>query len=273
MKDFHNKVVYVTGGSSGIGLSAAGLLAASDADVILFARNRERLETAVEEIALKRESEQQRFSWMQLDVSDRAEVNEVMARAVKEFGVPDVLINCAGRAIPRHFEDISFEQLDETMKINFYGIWNTISALVPSMKEKGGAIVNISSMAGFIGVFGYTDYAASKFAIVGFSEALRSELKRYNIQVSVLCPPDTETPGFEVENRTKPEETKAVSAAAKLMKPDDVARTMIRGIRKGQFMIHCNFEGKSIFMAKRLLPSLVAWVMDRDIKKVQAGKG
>lgn len=272
MKDFRNKVVYVTGGSSGIGLSGARRLATSGANIILFARRRERLEQAVEEISLDRRSDEQRFSCMQLDVSKDREVKEVMSRAVKEFGVPDVLINCAGRAYPRNFEDIAYEQLDETMKINFYGIWNAVSALVPHMKEKGGAIVNVSSMAGFIGVFGYTDYAASKFAIIGFSEALRSELKRYNIQVSVLCPPDTETPGFEVENRTKPEETQAVSAAAKLMQPDEVARAMIRGMRRGQFMIHCNFEGKAIFMAKRMVPSLVEWIMDRDVKKVQAKK-
>ena len=77
---------------------------------------------------------------------------------------------------------IPYAQLDETMKINFYGIWNTISILAPYMKELGGYIVNVSSIAGFIGVFGFTDYSASKFAIIGFSEALQSELRPHGIQ-------------------------------------------------------------------------------------------
>ncbi len=103
--------------------------------------------------------------------------------------------NNNGRAYPRKFADVSCQQFDETMRINMYGIWNTCAALVPHMKEQGGAIVNISSIAGFVGVFGFTDYSASKFAVIGFSEALKSELKQFGITVQVLCPPDTDTPG------------------------------------------------------------------------------
>ena len=114
-----------------------------------------------------------------------------------------------------------------------------------------------------------TDYAASKFAVVGFSEALRSEMKGFGIRVAVLCPPDTDTPGFAVENRTKPEETRVLSAAAKLMQPDEVARALLAGIRKRKFMIHVNREGKAIEVLKRLFPWLVMGFMDRDIRKVQ----
>lgn len=269
MKGFDGKTVYISGGSSGIGLSAAGLLVASGAHVLLLARGRERLESAAAALRSRRKAGDQRISWMQADVSRKDQVDRVMARAVEELGVPDILINCAGRAYPRHFEDISYEQFEETMRINFFSVWHTVSSLVPHMKEKGGCIVNVSSLGGFIGVFGYTDYAASKFAIVGFSEALRSELKRYDIRVCVLCPPDTDTPGFQVENLNKPEETKAISAAARTMHPDDVARAMLKGIRKGRFLIVPNMEGKLTCLAKRFVPSLVDWFMDREIRKVQ----
>ena len=127
-------------------------------------------------------------------------------------------------------------------------------------------------MAGLIGVFGYTDYSASKFAIIGFSEALRSELKQYGITVSVLCPPDTDTPGLDEENKTKPEETKAISASAGLMQPDEVARALIKGMQKEKFLIIPGLDGKSTFMAKRLFPRLVEFIMDRQIKKVQQKK-
>jgi short-subunit dehydrogenase len=272
MRTFEGQNVYITGGSSGIGLSAAKLLAGSGANVLIFARTEEGLEQALQEIGVQRRSDKQRLSSMQLDVSEHRQVDRVMSLAVESFGIPDLLINAAGMAHPRHFEDIPYEQFDGIMKTNFYGVWNTVKALVPHMKKRGGHVVNIASMAGFLGVFGYADYAASKFAMIGFSEAVRSELKGYGIRVSVLCPPDTDTPGFELENRTKPEETKAISGTVKLMDPDDVARALLRGIQKGSFMIFANAEGRLVYLLKRLFPSILDWIIDRNIKKVQAGR-
>ena len=269
VKDFNGKKVYLVGGSSGIGLSTGKRLSEKGAYIIIFGRSRNRLEQAVKDIASHRMSDRQRFLYKQMDVSDREEVKSVMSGAVSGFGVPDVLINCAGRAVPHHFADVTYEQFDETMKVNLYGTLNTVSILVTHMKERGGYIVNTSSLAGLIGVFGYTDYSASKFAVIGFSEALRSELRPYGITVSVLCPPDTDTPGFEVENRTKPEETKAISASTKLMRPDEVAQALIKGMRKGKFLIIPGFHGKLAFMTKRLFPWLVEYSMERDIKEVQ----
>ena len=269
MKDFTDKNVYITGGSSGIGLSTANLLAASGANVLIFARTKERLEAAVGGIERHRASTTQRISSMQLDVSDNKKVRAVMAEAVKQFGPPDLLINCAGRAYPHYFEDISYEQFDETMKTNLYGIWNTTAALVPVMKQRGGHIVNVSSMAGFVGVFGYTDYSASKFGIIGFSEALRSELRGHGIAVSVLCPPDTDTPGFATENTTKPEETREISKSAKVLPADEVARQLIKGIKKDTFIIIPGFDGKLTWRIKRLFPWLVDFVMNSQIRKVQ----
>ncbi len=272
MKDFDGKIAYVVGGSSGIGLAIAKALAAEGAHVIIFARRKDQLEQALQEIQSKRVCSWQRFSCKQMDVSVWGEVREVMSRAVTEFGVPDVLINCAGRAYPRIFEDVTYQQFDETMKINFYGIWHTTSVLVPYMKERGGYIVNVSSIGGFVGLFGYTDYSASKFAIIGFSEALRSELKPYGIIVSVLCPPDTDTPGLREENKTKPEETKAISATAKLKQPEEVARALLDGMRSEKMYIIPGFDGRMVFLLKRLFPGLVEFVIDRTIKKVQAKK-
>lgn len=269
MKDFKDKNVYIVGGSSGIGFSTAKLLFRKGSHIILFARNTERLQKAVNEIEGLRIFDDQKLSWMAMDVANREEVKSIFKNSINDFGPPDLLINCAGRAIPYRFEDITYEQLNETMKINLYGTWNTVEQAVPFMKEKGGHIVNVSSIAGFIGVYGLTDYCASKFAVIGFSEALRSELKPFVISVSVLCPPDTDTPGFEVENRTKPEETKAISSSAKLLQPDRVAKTLIKGIQKGKFLIIPGFNGKLSYYVKRLFPSLVTAIMDWDIRRVQ----
>jgi short-subunit dehydrogenase len=158
------------------------------------------------------------------------------------------------------------------MKVNLYGIWNCVSTLVPHMKARGGTIVNTSSMCGFMGVFGYTDYCASKFGIIGFSQALRQELQPYHIRVSVLCPPDTDTPGFATENLTKPEETKAVSSGAKIMSPDDVAKELIKGIQQDRFMIIPGAEGKMAYRVQRYAPSVLDRFMRSAIRKVQRKK-
>jgi 3-dehydrosphinganine reductase len=269
MKDFKDKLVYITGGSSGIGLATARLMATMGASVIIFSRRQQVLDEAIKQIQSCGVSAQQKFAGRSLDVSKRDRVEAVLSSVQAEFGVPDVLINCAGRAYPHYFEDITYQQFDETMKTNLYGIWNACSVLVPRMKAKGGVIVNVSSMVGFLGVFGYCDYAASKFAIVGFSESLKSELKKYNISVSVLCPPDTDTPGFVTENLTKPAETRAISASAKAMSSDAVAKELICGIRKNTFMIIPGFDGKLTYFLKRFMPFIIDMVMDSAIRKTQ----
>ncbi len=273
MKTFDRKSVYITGGSSGIGLTAAKLLAAEGANVLIFSRSQGHLDEAVGEIRGETKSEGQRVAAMQLDVSRHEEVARVMAEAVEQFGVPDLLINCAGKAVPRPFEEIPYEQLDDIMRTNFYGAWCTIQALLPRMKERGGGhIVNVSSMAGFIGVFGYADYGASKFAMMGLSETLRMELKQYNIRVSVLCPPDTRTPGYDLENRTKPPETWEIGKTAKLIEPEVVARALLKGIRRGRYLILANAEGRLIYWAKRFAPSLLDGMLERAVKRAQAQK-
>lgn len=269
MKDFKDKKVYITGGSSGIGLATAGLMAQEGAHVVIFGRRQQVLDEALKKIKSHALSSGQNFAGISMDVSKRESVESVLSPVLAEYGVPDVLINSAGRAYPRCFEDISYQQFDDTMKTNIYGIWNTCSMLVPLMKAKGGAIVNVSSMVGFLGVFGYCDYAASKFAIVGFSETLKSELQKYNISVHVLCPPDTDTPGFATENITKPAETRAISASAKVMTSEAIAKATLAGIRKNTFMIIPGFDGKLTYFLKRHMPFIIDRVMGAAINKIQ----
>ena len=137
------------------------------------------------------------------------------------------------------------------------------------MKEKGGIIVNTSSIAGFLGVFGYADYCMTKFGIIGFSEALRSELKQHNIKVQVLCPPDTDTPGFEAENKNKPAETIAIGGKAKLLKPEFVAAIVLKEMQKKSFLIIPGLDGKMTRIIKRFFPWLIDWIMNSSIQKVQ----
>jgi short-subunit dehydrogenase len=203
-------------------------------------------------------------------VRDAGRVAGVLGELIAAHGPPDVLLNCAGRAYPKRFEEITPEAFADTMQTNLHGCWHTASAVVPAMKAAGvGYVVNTASLAGLIGVFGYTDYCASKFAVVGFSEALRSELKPHGIVVSVLCPPDVDTPGFAVENTTKPLETVAISAGAKVMTSDEVAAELFAGMARRAPLIIPGRDARMSALAKRLVPGVVERTMDRAIARVR----
>jgi 3-dehydrosphinganine reductase len=269
---FKNKIIYITGGSSGIGLAIAKAVAGLEAHVVIFARGEEQLRQALRDIVQSRKSSAQRLEAYSMDVTDPGAVAKTIRDCINAIGGPDILINAAGRAVPGYLKDISYKQFDETIKVNLHGVWITTAAILPYMKGSGGWIVNVSSVAGFLGLIGYTDYAASKFAVIGFSEALRNELKPGGIGVSVLCPPDTDTPGLAAEDKTKPLETRAVAGSAKLMQPENVARALIKGLRKGQFMIIPGLDGKLIWWVKRMMPSLVYAVLDMIVARAQAKK-
>lgn len=266
--DFAGKRVYLVGGSLGIGLAIARRLAALGADLVIFARRRAPRDAAVAE--LRALAPACRVEGRALDVADHAEVLSVMAETTATLGVPDVLVNCAGRARPAPFEAIDHAAFVDTLRANLIGCWSTVHALVPCMKERGGYVVNTASVAGLVGVFGYTDYCAAKFGVVGFSEALRAELRPHGITVSVLCPPDTATPGFDAENRTKPEETRVISAGAPLLTAEAVAAALLRGMARRRFLIVPGLGARAAVLAKRLAPRALEWAMDREVRRVAA---
>lgn len=269
IKDFQGKIVYIVGGSSGIGLAASRILAAKGAHILIFSRSKDKLESAVAEARNAALSKEQKIEYRQLDASQNAAVKQVMAEAVESFGVPQVLLNFAGKSRPNYFEKITFEHFDDIIKTNLYNIWNTVSALIPYMKKEGGYIVNTSSSAVLFTLFGFTDYMASKAGIIAFSEVLRMEMKPEGVAVSVLLPSDTETPGFAAENLTKPYETKVQSEWGTIKSPEYVVQSMLKGMRKQRFLIIANPMERIFYVAKRFFPRLVTAVLDGDIKKAR----
>jgi len=262
---YHNKNIFIVGGSSGIGLSTALLLVEKGANVCVFARREPLLQQALQQLKALIQGNQ-KISYRCLDVEKEADVIDKFSCAAIELGPPDILINCAGAAFPNYFENISAEQFESTLRLNVLGVRNVCFAVLPFMKQTGGHIINTSSIAGFIGVFGYTDYSASKFAIVGFSEALQQEVSHHGIRVSVLYPPDTLTAGFEEEEKTKPKETRAISGNAKVLTAEQVASALVKQIPKQAFHIHPKFDGWLSHLLKRWTPKLVDWVMYRSIR-------
>ena len=261
-----NKTVFILGASTGIGFALACELAKHNNVLCLFARDIKKLERA--KIQLEQTAANGPCHIFTTDAKNYDALKPVLETAVKHVGAPDIMINCVGKAYPDHFENITPAMLQDTLQTNFGSIWNAAHIIVPFMKLKGGKIVNTSSVAGFMGVFGYADYSASKFAIIGFSEVLKQELAKYNISVQVICPPDTDTPGYEAENRSKPQETKKISESGKVLSPEEVARQAIRGIESRKFMILPGADSKLSYWLKRYCPFILNGIIKQAINKV-----
>ncbi|HNT23988.1 MAG TPA: SDR family oxidoreductase [Anaerolineales bacterium] len=241
------RLALVTGGSSGIGLAVARLLAERGMDVWLLARRAELLQSALADLASLRQSPGQRFDALSVDVTDATQTAAAVAK-IEKIGIPDLVINCAGVARPGYVQELELDVFRQMMEVNYFGTLHTVKAVLPGMLMRGsGYLVNIASLAGLVGVFGYTAYGASKFAVRGFSDALRAELKLHGIGVSLAYPADTDTPQLAYENQFKPPETKAVSGGSGLMTTEAFAKILLRGITRGQYMILPNFEGKLLY--------------------------
>ncbi len=264
MQSYLGKLVLISGGSSGIGFAVGKKLAHQGANVWILARNPDRLGKALKEIQALRLNESQQFGCLQAHVQDADEVSRVLSDFEKNVGVPDYLINSAGIAHPGYFEDLPAEIFQRQITVNYLGTVFTTQAVIHGMIRRGsGTIVNISSIAGFMGLFGYSAYGPSKYAVRGFSDCIRAELKSKGIKVCLVYPPDTDTPQLAYENQFKPLETAIFDGNAKTMTADDVASAIIKGIARGQYSILPGFEGKALYRLIGILGDGISnWLID-----------
>jgi 3-dehydrosphinganine reductase len=256
-------VALVTGGSSGIGKAIACSLTRRGMDVWLVAQRKELLDTARLEVESYRQSQSQMIGTVSADVSDLDQVQMAVEKVSEKTGSVDLLVNSAGVAHPGYVQDLDINIFNWMMEVNYFGTVYMTKEVLPGMITRGsGYIVNLSSMVAIISIIGYTAYGASKFAIKGFSDALRQEMKLHGIGVSLVLPSDTDTPQLEYENRIKPPETKALGSMSGSMSAGEVARITIRGIERGHYMIIPGLEGKIYYHLNGLLGLGINPIMD-----------
>jgi 3-dehydrosphinganine reductase len=260
---FNGKRVWITGGSSGIGLALAKQFASLGSHVYIIARRTSVLHEALSEVQAARTSPDQRFGTLSVDVSDCERVMQMAGELMAAEGVPDILINSAGVVQPGLFTDLTPEDFQLNMDINYHGTVNMCRAVAQCMiARRSGHIVNISSLAGFLGVYGYTAYCASKYAVRGFTDALRAELKEFGIHLHLVFPPDTDTPQLVYDNAHKPFVTKELSGAAKAQSADQVARTILKGITRRKYVITPGSDVTFYYYLVHFTGNLVYWVLD-----------
>jgi len=265
-------LVLITGGSSGIGLELARQYAHAGACLCLVARRPDVLAQAAQEVqSLCRNADQKVYS-LSLDISKRADVLEKLSAFQASVGTPDILINNAGNVQPAEAVNAQLDDYEAMIQSNYLGAVYVTKAFLPAMIARGsGRIVNISSMAGRVAIYGYTGYGASKFALRGLGEALRSELKPLGIQVSNVYPADTDTPQLAYESRYKPHVTKVLAGTANVMSPQAAVRQIITGVNKGKGTIIIGFESQLFDRLHAVAPGLFNWIMDGIIARALRG--
>lgn len=278
----------ITGGSSGIGRSLALQLARQGADVTIIARGQERLTQAQQDIKAASIRTEQQVLALSADVSDRPQAENAIQEAIAQLGPPNLLMTSAGIAYPNYFQDIPIEIFEQTMATNYFGSLYCIRAALPAMERQGPehqsqdypdkakgqkrTIVMISSGAGLIGLYGYSAYCPSKFALRGLAESLRGELKPLGIGVAIAYPPDTDTPQLAEENKTKPPATKEITATAKLWQPDDMAQAILTAVEQGKFEITPGFEMTVLNRLHSLVSPLLNRYFDQIVARHQGGE-
>ena len=262
----------VTGGSSGLGLATAELAARSGAHVTLLARDESRLASARERVLAARASDAQRVITRVADVGEREALIAAIQSAETELGGVDLLFACAGYCTPGRFAELPLTAFEEHVRVNLLGVIHATRAVVPGMIERGrGHVALVSSMGGLVGVYGYSAYSAAKFGVTGFAEVLRCELKPHRIPVTLLVPPNIDTPGYEREIAVEPAETKAINGIARTRTPEEIARLFVRGVERGHFLVLPGITNKLLYRLEGLWPEVFFALFDSKVAGARKG--
>ena len=254
MKDFKNKVVIVTGASSGIGEALAREFATLGARVVLGARSTQKLEIIANEIR----SQGGEATYCGVDVTQPEECKELIDTAVREFGGVDVLICNAGLSMRAIFDDVDLSVLHRLMDVNFWGTVNCCKYALPYLQASKGSIVGVSSVAGLHGLPARTGYSASKYAMTGFLETLRIENLKKGLHVMIACPGFTASNvRFSALTANGSQQGETPRDESKMMTAEQVAKIIARGIRRRKRLCLMEIEGRATHFVKKFAPAFL----------------
>lgn len=243
---FNNKVVVITGGSDGIGKALITTLLPLGAKIATCARTQTKLD------ALNKSYNNDNLLCVAADVSIDKDCINFINTTIQKFGGIDILINNAGISMRSLFEDADVEVIKKVMDINFMGVVYTTKQALPSIIERKGTIVGISSIAGYRGLPGRSGYSASKFALNGWLEALRTELLHQQVNVMWVCPGFTKS---NIRNAALNGEAVAQGESpldeSSLMSSEECAQHILKAIEKRRRTLILTFKGKqTVWMNK-----------------------
>lgn len=263
-----DKVAIVTGASSGIGAASARLLAQEGYRVALVARRRDRLQQLREEIL----SLGGHAVAIPADLSQLAAIESMVSRVMHEYGAVDLLLNNAGFGRTKWLEDLDPQaDIEMQIRVNLLGVIQTTHAVLPHMIERRrGHIINMGSQSSFIGTPTYSVYAASKFGLRGFSEALRREVGIYGIFVSMLYPAAVRT---EFAEHMGAQRKTGIQTPARLsLAPEDVARKVLQLTKRPRPALLLPSYYRVVLWLNAAMPRLVDWIIERTFTRREREK-
>lgn len=260
-----NKVVIITGASSGIGLALAREFAQGGSKLVLAARSADKLQEIEEEL----KSQGTDVITVTTDVSVESDCKNMVDKTIEKFGRIDILINNAGLSMRALFKDVDLGVLKQLMDVNFWGTVYCTKYALPYLLQSKGTVTGISSIAGYVGLPARTGYSASKFAMHGFLEALRVENLKTGLHVLIAAP------GFTASNIRK---TALISDGSqqgdtprkeeKMMSAQEVAKHVAHAIKKRKSTLILTFvEGKLTVWLKKWMPTLLAKLTYKHMAK------
>ncbi|MFD1469586.1 SDR family oxidoreductase [Hymenobacter caeli] len=256
--------VLITGGTSGIGRACALEFGRAGARVVITGRDAAKLAATAAELAAAGIEHRA----VQADVGDAAAAARAVADTIAAFGRLDVLINNAGLSMRAKFADVDVRVLEQLMQVNFFGTVYTTKAALPHLLASRGTVVGISSIAGYRGLPGRTGYSASKFAMNGFLEALRTELLPQGVNVL------TAAPGFTASNIRRAALVANGEAQhdtprdeGKMMASEEVARRLRRAVAQRRRSLVLTGQGKLTVFLNKWLPGLTDKLVLANFRK------
>ena len=251
---FKDKVIVVTGASSGIGEAMAREYAKMGAKVVMCARREDVLKRIAQEI----ESTGDKVAYCACDVVKEEECKHLMDVAVEKFGGIDILICNAGLSMRALFDDCDLKVLHRLMDVNFWGTVNCTKYALPWIQKSKGSIVGISSVAGIHGLPGRTGYSASKYAMTGFLDTIRVENLKKGVHVMTACPGFTASNvRFSALTADGTQQGETPRDEAKMMTPEQVAHIVAKGIHRRKRLCLMEWEGRGTHLLKKFFPALV----------------
>jgi short-subunit dehydrogenase len=246
MANFKDKIVVITGGSDGIGKALVQQFLDAGAKVATCGRNNDKL------LSLSNDCANDNLFTMQVDVANQAQCELFIKAVVDKWGGIDVLINNAGISMRALVSEVSIETLKNVMDINFWGTVYTTKAALPAIQKANGVVVGVSSIAGYRGLPGRSGYSASKYALNGWLEALRTELFGSGTHVMWVCPGFTSS---NIRNAALNKDAKAQGESpmdeGAMMSSEECANHIIDAIVKRKRTLVLTFTGKrTVFMNK-----------------------
>ena len=257
--NFKDKVVLITGASSGIGKESAIEFAKLGANIVLVARRKEKLEQVADEL--------KKFNVIiltcQCDVSNKDQVKEMSKTVLEEFDSVDILVNNAGFAIYGSVSDLTIDEIESQMATNYFGMIYCIKNFLPSMLGKqSGHIVNVASVAASFGLPGIASYCASKFAMLGFSEGLKHELKNTGVGITVVSPIMVRTNFFEHPSFEKMPKFSPTSLSSKT-----VAKAILKAANSPRLEIIVPSIVRGAVWMKNTFPYFINPILGKSFKK------